>query len=152
MKKLSFLCCLCAILFLACATSSKLSTCCDMQWMYSPIEKEGDWFVPLLILGERPFELNYELTKTGTQYHIKGVIIDKVNNDTVRYPCLYQVSAEGERYRIVRKLCLSDVNGLFDCSFKSCSRKPCIVIDAVGYRGAAYIVTPPKNRDTQCKA
>lgn len=143
MKKLQILCCVCVILLGACATSSKVSTGCNMERIDSGIEKEGGCFVPRVILGERPVVLKLdELTKTGTQYHIKGVIIDNVNNDTVPYPCLYQVSADGERYRIDRKLPIVHENGLFDCSFKSCSTKPQIVIDAVGYQGAAYIVVP----------
>lgn len=141
MKKL-FLCSILAIICGSCETSTFIAS--DIECFDSCIKEQDGYFIKLLNLGERPFSLKIdELTRKKNQYHIKGVILDNVNQDTIPYPCLYQISPDGHRYKIEKKLCMGNMSGIFDCRFERSHQMDSlrIVIDAVGYQGAAYIIT-----------
>ena len=104
---------------------------------------EDAFFVKHYELGERQYEFNIDtLSRTGNLFRIKGTIIDDVNQDTIPYPCLYLVSSEGSKYRIIKELCMGNISGDIDCCFEwnSQKSKPLIAIKTIGYCGNIYMI------------
>ena len=104
---------------------------------------EDAFFVKHYELGERQYEFNIDtLSRVGNLFRIKGTIIDDVNQDTIPYPCLYLVSSEGSKYRIIKESCMGNISGDIDCCFEwnSQKSKPLIAIKALGYCGNIYMI------------
>lgn len=115
----------------------------DLECVDSGIENNDGYYEPLHILGDRPIELRMrKVTKNGDRYRIKGTVLDKVCLGNAAYPSLFLVTSERPNYKIIRKLCVGKITGDFNCTFKwdKQTSDPIIVIDAVGYHGAAYSV------------
>ncbi len=127
----------------ACSCSKKNRNSYIFSRFDSDLFEEDGFFVKHYELGERQFTIHLDtLSKAGNMLKIKGTIIDDVNQDIVPCPCLYLVSSDGSRYRIIKELCMGDTSGNFDCCFEWDTQKNnlLIAIKAIGYCGSIYSI------------
>lgn len=133
-------------MFILCECSSmhKILTQYKLTLLESGIKEIDGYFEHCLNLGERPLEPHIRITKNKKIFKLSGIVNDGITGESLTHIKLFLVSENHSIYKIEESLEVNflDSSDCFESIFQwdFQSKSPVVVIDAVGYQGAAYII------------